>query len=130
MTSRCYLGRINLSLQKQNVGDCAKPVYAYIPLGLILRDMDKSIRRSDRNVSDHLSFLTSINIGGLCQGQASCCFAGSMHSIGLHPIVFWINFHLWHHVIEFHILLPNLATILDGCNLLPQPVRSDVARSD
>lgn len=29
MTSGRYLRRINLSLRTQNVGDCAKPVYAY-----------------------------------------------------------------------------------------------------
>lgn len=46
----------------------------------------------------------------------------TMHTISLDPITLWINLHLRHNIIMFHVLLPNSSTPLDRLNSLPQSI--------
>ena len=50
-----------------------------------------------------------------------------MYAISLNPVVLRINLHLRHHVVEFHVLLSDIAAVLDGRNLLLQTIRINVA---
>lgn len=49
----------------------------------------------------------------------------SSQSLGSTHISFWVYFHLRHHAIVLHVLLANVATILDRFDSRPQLVRVD-----
>lgn len=70
------------------------------------------IRRAICGIVPTARILSLVNIGSLRQRQARRCITSSMYTISLNPVVLRIDLHLRHHVIEFHVLLPYLATIL------------------
>jgi hypothetical protein len=53
-----------------------------------------------------------------------------MHPISLNPIILRINFHLGHHIIELHILLSNLAAVLNRFDSFLEVIGGDCARGD
>jgi len=53
-----------------------------------------------------------------------------MYAISLNPVVLRINLHLGHHVIEFHVLLSNLATILHSLYTFLETIGSDCSACD
>lgn len=52
-----------------------------------------------------------------------------MYTIGLHPIVLRVDLHFWHRIVEFHILLTDVSTVLDRFHSTLQTVGCNVTRS-
>ena len=53
-----------------------------------------------------------------------------MNAISLDSIILWVNLHLRPRVVELHILLLNLPTILDSLNAFLEVVRGNGAGGD
>ena len=53
-----------------------------------------------------------------------------MNPISLNPIILWVNRHLWAHIIEPHIALPNLPAVLHRLDSFLQAIGSDGAGGD
>ena len=53
-----------------------------------------------------------------------------MLAVCFNAVVLGIDFHLRHRVVELHVLLANLAAVLDGFDALLEPVGGDGAAAD
>jgi hypothetical protein len=53
-----------------------------------------------------------------------------MHPICFDTVAFRIHLHLWHQIVEFHVLLADLSAIFDRFNPLLEAVAGDETRID
>src|SRR5947199_9196499 len=58
----------------------------------------------------------------LCKGQYRCRLTFARNTVRYNLVVLWIYFHLWHCIVEFHVLLSNSTRTFNYFNALFQPI--------
>lgn len=76
------------------------------------------------------STTASVNEETLGQRQHRGRLSRAMHAIRLHPIILWIDLHLRHCIVKFHIFLTDITTAFDGFNPFPEAVGGNIAVLD